>query len=208
MTPIDEISLTMDILIRDGKVRSYGLSNYTPSQITRTMYESEQKNRCLPSSVQLEYSLLVRSSEWELLPVCSDYKLAVLAWSPLSGGWLTGKYLRGKELPPGSRAAVGDRWDDNETQRGGDKTFNIIEALISISEKYERSVSQISLAWLLKKQPVIFPIIGARKIEQMEDNLKAVDFSISDEDEKLLDDISSIITPYPYSFIKRYTRYE
>ncbi|MDC7225915.1 MAG: aldo/keto reductase [Spirochaetales bacterium] len=208
MTPLDEVSLSMDILVRDGKIRNYGLSNYTPSQITKTICDAEQKNRIKPSSVQLEYSLLVRSPEWELLPVCEENNLGILAWSPLSGGWLSGKYRRDRAIPADSRAGVGDRWDDNEEQRGGEFTYGIIDRLIELSEKYDRPASQISLAWLLKKTPCIFPLIGARKMDQLKDNLKAVELSLSDEDEAVLNKVSSTGTPYPYSFINRYTRYE
>ena len=208
MTAIEEVNLTMDILIREGKIRSYGLSNYTPSQIITNVYEAEKRGFCKPSSVQLEYSLLVRSSEWELIPVCDVHNLGILAWSPLAGGWLSGKYRRDSKFPTDSRVVKGDRWDDDEEQRSGEQTFNIIDRLVEIAEKNERPVTQISLSWLLKKQPSIFPLIGARTLEQLEANINAVDFVLSDEDEELLNLASSPEIPYPYSFINRYTRYE
>ncbi len=208
LTPLSEISLTMDILIRAGKIRYYGLSNYTPSQISKSIYTAGLEGLCRPASVQLEYSLLVRSSEWELLPVCDEFNLGILAWSPLSGGWLSGKYRRDESLPSDSRAGIGDRWDDNEQQRGGEQTYSIIDKLVQLSAKYGRPVSQISLAWLLKKKPDIFPLIGARKTEeQLKDNLGAVDLALEDDDEAALDAVSNPGLPYPYSFIKRYTRY-
>lgn len=206
MTPIDEICRTMDILIRDGKIRHYGLSNFTASDIVKTIYTAKEQGGCRPSSLQLEYSLLVRSSEWELLPVCGEYGLGMLAWSPLSGGWLTGKYRRGKQLPPDSRAGVGDRWDDNEEQRGGEITWKVIDVLVSISERTGTPISQISLAWLMSKTPSVFPLIGARTSAQLEDNLKADEVVLSDEDICLLDKASAAAEPYPYSFINRYTR--
>ncbi len=208
MTPIEEVCRTMDILIRDGKIRHYGLSNYTASDIVKTIYTAREQNLCGPSSLQLEYSLLVRSSEWELIPVCGEYGLGTLAWSPLSGGWLTGKYRKGKELPPDSRAGVGDRWDDNAEQRGGERTWNIIDALFSISDRTETPVSQISLAWMMNRRPSIFPLIGARTSSQLEDNLKADEVVLSAEDQRLLDEASASAEPYPYSFINRYTRME
>jgi len=208
MTPIEEISRTMDILIRDGKIRHYGLSNYTASNIVKSHYTSREQALCGPSSLQLEYSLLTRSPEWELLPLCAEHSLGILAWSPLSGGWLTGKYQRDKDIPADSRAGVGERWDDNEQQRGGERTWRIIDALVSISARTEIPVSQLSLAWLMKKKPSIFPLIGARTSSQLEDNLKSDNITLSDEDEKILNDASSTSEPYPYSFINRYTRYE
>jgi aryl-alcohol dehydrogenase-like predicted oxidoreductase len=208
MTPIEEINLTMDILIRDGKIRHYGLSNYTASNIIKTYYLAKAQGNCVPSSLQLEYSLLVRSSEWELLPVCKDHGLGILAWSPLSGGWLTGKYRRNKALPADSRAGVGDRWDDNAQQRGGERTWTIIDALVTLSEQTGTPVSQLSLAWLIKKIPTVFPLIGARTVNQLIDNLKSDEITLSDVDEKSLDEVSAVTEPYPYSFINRYTRYE
>ena len=159
------------------------------------------------SSVQLEYSLLVRSPEWELLPLCNEENLGILAWSALGGGWLTGKYRRNKEIPGDSRVGVGDRWDDNEEQRGGERTYNIIDRLLEISSRIEKPVSQISLNWLLNKSPRIFPLIGARTIEQLQGNLNALEWELSKEDEKLLDEVSDIGMPSPYNFISRYTRY-
>ncbi|MBI9108945.1 MAG: aldo/keto reductase [Spirochaetales bacterium] len=208
MTPIEEINMTMDILIRDGKIRHYGLSNYTASSIVKTYYTSREQGFCQPSSLQLEYSLLVRSSEWELLSVCGEYGLGILAWSPLSGGWLTGKYRRDKAVPADSRAGVGDRWDDNEKQRGGDTTWKIIDVLESVSQRTRRTISQMSLAWLMKKKPAVFPLIGARTEAQLTDNLGADDFVLSSDDEKLLDEASAVSEPYPYNFIERYSRKE
>ena len=208
MTPAEEINRTMNILINQGKIRYYGLSNYMPSDISESIFLSESAANIKPASVQLEYSLLVRSSEWELIPVCKKHGLGVLAWSPLSGGWLSGKYRRNRELPPDSRAGVGDRWDDNVDQRGGERTYNIIDKLLEISDEVNRPVSQISLSWLLKKEYPVFPLIGARKLSQLEDNLKAADFVLSDKHEQQLDEVSFAGMPYPYSFINRYTRSE
>ncbi len=208
MTPIEEITNTMNILINTGKIRHYGLSNYTASAITENIYTASDAGLIKPSSVQLEYSLLVRSSEWELIPVCSRYHLGILAWSPLSGGWLTGKYRRNKNLPEDSRAGIGDRWDDNEEQRGGSKTFDIIEKLINISAELQCTPSQLSLAWMLNRKEEVFPLIGARTTEQLCGNLKAVDIELTDGHIAELNSISAVDAPYPYNFISRYTRHE
>ena len=207
MTPIEDTIYTMDMLVRQGKIRNYGVSNHTPSKIMKGIMIAKQFGKVQISSVQLEYSLLVRSPEWELLPLCSEEKLGVFSWSPLSGGWLTGKYRRNKEIPKDSRAGVGDRWDDNEEQRGGERTYDIIDALLEISERIGKPVSQISLNWLLNKNPMVFPLTGARTVDQLKTNLETVEWSLSKEDEELLDKVSDIGIPSPYNFIKRYTRH-
>ncbi len=208
MTAMEEVILTLDYLVQQGKIRNYGVSNYTPSKIMKGLMIAKHFGKAAIASVQLEYSLLVRSPEWELLPLCDEENLGVLAWSALGGGWLTGKYRRDKEIPRDSRAGVGDRWDDNEEQRGGERTYNIIDQLAEIATRLEKPVSQVALNWMLNKSsPVIFPLIGARTMEQLKDNLDSLDWKLAKEDEKLLDEVSDIGMPSPYNFINRYTRY-
>ncbi|MGE5581077.1 MAG: aldo/keto reductase [Bacillota bacterium] len=208
MTAMEEVILTMDYLVQQGKIRNYGVSNYTPSKIMKGLMYAKNLGKAAISSVQLEYSLLVRSPEWELLPLCNEENLGVFAWSALGGGWLTGKYRRNKEIPLDSRAGVGDRWDDNEEQRGGERTYKIIDRLVEISTRIEKPVPQVALNWMLNKtSPFIFPLIGARTIEQLKCNLDAINWKLSKEDEKLLDEASDIGIPSPYNFINRYTRY-
>ena len=206
MTSMENVVYTMDLLVQQGKVRCYGVSNYTPSNIVRSIMHARHFGKIALSSVQLEYSLLVRSPEWELLPVCKEENLGVLAWSALGGGWLTGKYRRDKAVPKDSRAGVGDRWDDNEEQRGGEHTYQIVDTLLEISDRLGKPVSQIAINWLLNKGDHIFPLIGARTVAQLEDTLGAIDWSLSKEDEEKLDNVSSIGMPSPYNFIERYTR--
>lgn len=208
MTAMEEVILTMDHLVQQGKIRNYGVSNYTPSKIMKGLMYAKHLGKAALSSVQLEYSLLVRSPEWELLPFCNEENLGVLAWSALGGGWLTGKYRRNTEIPRDSRAGVGERWDDNEEQRGGERTYQIIDRLAEISTRIAKPVSQIALNWMLNKSaPVIFPLIGARTMEQLKDNLDALDWLLAPEDEKVLDEVSDIGMPSPYNFISRYTRF-
>lgn len=205
-TSMENVVSTMDLLVQQGKIRSYGVSNYTPSNIVRSIMHARHFGKTAISAVQLEYSLLVRSPEWELLPLCEEEELGVLAWSALGGGWLTGKYRRDHAAPKDSRAGVGDRWDDNEEQRGGEKTYQIIDSLIEMSERIGKPVSQIALNWLLNKGERIFPLIGARTLAQLEGTLGAVDWCLSREDEETLDKVSNAGTPSPYNFIERYTR--
>jgi len=206
LTSMENVVSTMDLLVQQGKVRSYGVSNYTPSNIVRTIMHARHFGKTAISSVQLEYSLLVRSPEWELLPVCKEENLGVLTWSALGGGWLTGKYRRDKAAPKDSRAGVGDRWDDNEEQRGGERTYQIIDTLIEMSDRLGKPASQIAINWLLNKGAHIFPLIGARTVAQLGDTLGAIDWCLSKEDEEKLDNVSHIGMPSPYDFIERYTR--
>jgi len=206
MTSMENVVSTMDLLVQQGKVRSYGVSNYTPSNIVRTIMHARHFGKTAISSVQLEYSLLVRSPEWELLPVCKEENLGVLTWSALGGGWLTGKYRRDKAAPKDSRAGVGDRWDDNEGQRGGERTYEIIDTLIEMSDRLGKPASQIAINWLINKGAHIFPLIGARTVAQLGDTLGAIDWCLSKEDEEKLDNVSHIGMPSPFDFIERYTR--
>ena len=205
-TPPDEISLTMDILVRSGKIRYWGLSNFTGSEIMKLRFASLTTANALPVSLQLEYSLLVRSSEWELLPLCADQDMGALAWSPLAGGWLSGKYRRGKALPCDSRAGVGDRWDDNADQRADERTWRIIDSLAAISGETGADIAAVSLAWMMSRKTPVFPLIGARTEQQLSANLAAADLRLSPDHIEELDRVSAVSEPYPYSFINRYGR--
>lgn len=156
--------------------------------------------------LQPEYSLLVRSTEWELLPVCREDGIGVIAWSPLAGGWLTGKYHRDQPPPPDSRVGRADRWDDQPEQRENETTWRIIDVLRAIAQKRGKTVSQVALNWVLRKSGVTAPIFGARTASQLADNLGAVGWALSSEEVEKLDAVSSIPLPSPYSFISRYTR--
>jgi aryl-alcohol dehydrogenase-like predicted oxidoreductase len=156
--------------------------------------------------LQPEYSLLVRSTEWELLPVCRSEGIGVIPWSPLAGGWLTGKYRRGQPPSPESRVGRADRWDDLPEQRESERTWGIIDALLEISQSLGKTPAQVALNWLLRKPGVTAPIMGARTLAQLEDNLDSVGWSLSADELARLDAASEIPLPSPYNFIARYTR--
>jgi aryl-alcohol dehydrogenase-like predicted oxidoreductase len=167
---------------------------------------SRQEGRAGFSTLQLEYSLLVRSPEWELLPLCRCEGVGTLAWSPLAGGWLTGKYQQGAKLPADSRAGRGDRWDDAAEQRGGEGTWRIAQELARIAENIGRRPAQVALNWMLQKEYVTSPITGARTVEQLQENLGALGWALPASELDRLDQVSAVPEPYPYSFINRYTR--
>jgi len=205
-TPLDETLRALDDLVRAGKVRYLGASNYTPSQLMRAIMLSAQHGWARFDCLQPEYSLLVRSPEWELLPLCREEGIGVICWSPLAGGWLSGKYRRGEPPPPDSRVGRADRWDDLPEQRESERTWRIVDALREIAAARGKTPAQVALNWLLQQPGVTAPIIGARTLEQLEENLGSVGWALTVEELARLDAVSQIPLPSPYNFIARYTR--
>jgi aryl-alcohol dehydrogenase-like predicted oxidoreductase len=205
-TPLEETLAALHDLVRLGKVRYLGVSNYAPSQLMKAIMLSRMHGWSPIVSLQPEYSLQVRSTEWELIPLCRAEGVAVLCWSPLAGGWLTGKYRRDAPPPPDSRVGRADRWDDQPDQRATERTWRIVDAVRAIADAHERTPSQVALNWLLQKPGVTAPIIGARTLEQLDQNLGAVGWSLSGEAVARLDEVSALELPSPYDFIERYTR--
>ncbi len=205
-TPLEETLRTLDDLVRAGKVRYIGASNYTPSQFMRAIMLSEAHGWARFDCLQPEYSLLVRSTEWELLPLCRQEGIGVICWSPLAGGWLSGKYRRGEPLPPDSRAGRADRWDDLPEQRESARTWQIVDALHAVAAVRGKTVAQVALNWLLQQPGVTAPIMGARTVEQLEQNLGSTGWALALDELAQLDAASAVPLPSPYSFIERYTR--
>lgn len=205
-TPLEETLRALDDLVRAGKVRYIGASNYTPSQLMRAIMLSEMNRWARFDCLQPEYSLLIRSPEWELLPLCREEGIGFIAWSPLAGGWLSGKYRRDQPPPPDSRVGRADRWDDLPEQRESERTWRIVDALWEVSESSGKTPAQVALNWVLHQPGVTAPIFGARTIDQLEQNLGSVGWKLSEEDRTKLDAASAIPLPSPYNFIARYTR--
>ncbi len=205
-TPLEETLRAMDDLVRAGKIRYVGASNWTASSLVRANMLAEKHNWSRIDCLQPEYSLLVRSTEWELLPVCREEGIGVIAWSPLAGGWLSGKYHRGQPPPPDSRVGRADRWDDLPEQRESELTWRIIDVLREISAARGRSCAQVALNWVRQQPGVTAPIIGARTLAQLRDNLASTEWQLSEDELARLNAASAIPLPSPYSFIARYTR--
>lgn len=189
-TPLEETLKAMDDLVRQGKVRYIGLSNFAAWQIAKADGLAKQLGTEKFCSVQAYYSLVGRELEREIIPSCLDLGLGTLIWSPLAGGFLTGKYTREGE-GEGRRAIL--EYPSVDKEQG----FNTIDTLKGIAESKGASVSQISLAWLLHKPGVTSVIIGARKEEQLIDNLGAVDVVLTPEEIKQLDKVSALKPEYP-----------
>lgn len=205
-TPLEETLRALDDLVRAGKVRYLGASNFTASQLEKAIMLSRMNGWSRFDCLQPEYSLLVRSTEWELLPLCREEGLGVICWSPLAGGWLTGKYQRGEPPPLDSRVGRRDRWDDLPEQRESELTWRIVDVLLEISKAGGKTPAQIALNWLLQQPSVTAPIIGARTLEQLEENLGSVGWALSADEIAKLNAASEIPLPSPYNFIARYTR--
>jgi len=205
-TPLEETLRTMDDLLQAGKIRYMGASNYTASQLEKALMLSKIHGWECFSSLQAEYSLIVRSTEWELLPFCREEGLGFLAWSPIAGGWLTGKYRRNRPFPPNSRVARKDRWDDQPKQRESELTWRVIDNLIEIGKDRGKTPAQIALNWILQQPGITAPIMGARTLEQLKENLGCTGWQLSEEEMNKLKKASDIPLPYPYRFVERYTR--
>ncbi|MEN6318030.1 MAG: aldo/keto reductase [Syntrophaceae bacterium] len=205
-TDIETVMQTMEDLIRAGKILHYGISNFIPSIIMKMVMLGHLRQCHRPVSLQLEYSLLVRSPEWELLPLCEEEHIGTLAWSPLAGGWLTGKYQRNAPPPENSRVGRNDREYDQPGKRDGARTWAILDELKKTAERRNVPVSQVALNWLRRKSSISSILIGARNLEQLEANMSCMRWDLSDEETRLLDQASDVNAPYPYSFISSYSR--
>ncbi len=206
-TPLEETLSALDRLVQQGKVRYTGASNFTASQLVRALMLQRGSGMEPLMTLQPEYSLLVRETEWELIPLCMEEGLGVLPWSPLAGGWLSGKYHRGKPPPSDSRVGRKDRWDDLPAQRESERTWHIVDTLRRVAEKHCRTPAQAALNWLVNRPGVTCPIIGARTMEQLDENLGSIGWNLDCEDIKALDNASVLDIPYPFRFIQRYTRH-
>jgi aryl-alcohol dehydrogenase-like predicted oxidoreductase len=205
-TPIEETLSTLDALVKAGTIRYLGASNFCGWQLQKALDVSRQNGWEAFVSLQPLYNLLDRDAEWELLPVCRAEGLGVIPWSPLRAGWLSGAYRRGMTGPPeGSRVQTetGAPWGAYATER----TWQVVEEVAAIAAETGRTAAQVSLRWLLQREPVVAPIIGGRTLEQTEDNLAATGWSLTDEQMDRLTAASAYDrVPYPYATLKRLSR--
>jgi len=205
-TPLEETLSALDDLVRAGKIRYMGASNYTASQLEKALMLSEIHQWESFSALQAEYSLIVRSTEWELLPLCEEEGVGFLALSPVAGGWLTGKYGRNQPPPSNSRVGRKDRWDDQPEQRESELTWRVIDNLIEIGKDCGKTPAQIALNWILQQPGITASILGVRTLEQLKENLGCIGWQLSEEEMNKLKKASDVPLPYPYRFIERYTR--
>ena len=204
-TPLEETLSTLHQLVLSGKVRYIGASNFSGWQLQKAVDLSRQHGWEAFVSLQPLYNLLDRELEWELLPLCQNEGIATMIWSPLRGGWLSGKYSRDMDAPPEDTRvsqASEQGWSESWEAYANERTWRILDALRSIAKEQDRSVAQVSLRWLMQRPGVTVPIIGVSKMHHLKDNLGAADFVLSDEQMAALNQVSEPQYPYPYGFIR------
>jgi aryl-alcohol dehydrogenase-like predicted oxidoreductase len=192
LTPLHETLRTLDDLVRSGKVRYIGASNVTAWQLMKALGFSHYTRVAGFCSLQAYYTIASRDLEREIVPLLKDQKVGLLVWSPLAGGLLSGKYRRGEQGAEGNRRK---NFDFPPVDK--ERAFNILDVLHPMADAKHRSVAQLALAWLLHQSVVSSVIIGANKMEQLEDNLKAVEVSFSTEELGKLDEVSRLPLEYP-----------
>ena len=197
-TPVEETLRALDDLVRQGKVRYLGCSNWSARHLMKALVLSQQKGWAGFVSLQAYYSLVGRDLEHELLPLCREEGVGVLPWSPLSGGFLSGKYRRDNPNPEGARR-TNFQFPAIDEARG----FDAVETLDEIAKQKGATVPQVALAWLLAQPGVTSIIIGANKMSQLEDNLKAADLKLSADEVEQLSRTTAPPSMYPQWMIER-----
>ncbi|MGH8968408.1 MAG: aldo/keto reductase [Actinomycetes bacterium] len=201
LTPLEETLRALNDMVRAGKVRYVGLSNFTGWQVQKAAAVAHAHGLEPPVTLQPQYNLLVREVEWEVVPSCLDAGLGLLPWSPLGGGWLTGKYRR--DARPDGATRLGEdpdrgveAYDRRSTRQ---RTWDVVEAVQEVAEQRGASMAQVALAWCVDRPAVTSVILGARTLEQLEDNLGAAGLHL-DADETARLDAASDPAPadYPY----------
>jgi aryl-alcohol dehydrogenase-like predicted oxidoreductase len=194
-TPLEETMEALDGLVRAGKVRYVGCSNFSGWHVMKAM-EAARRDRRIPFvSQQIHYTLQAREAEYELIPIAIDQKLGVLVWSPIAGGLLSGKHRRDRAAPEGTRQTAG--WREPPIADEG-KLWDIVDALVEIGEGKGISAARVALAWLLGRPGVTSLIVGGRTEDQFKDNLASAEVKLTAEERGRLDKISRPTLLYPY----------
>ncbi len=201
-TPIEETVETLDMLVRQGRVRYYGFSNWAAWQVAKAVGIAERRGLVRPVSLQAYYTIAGRDLEREIAPMMASEGIGLMVWSPLAGGLLSGKYHRGQE-----QGAEGRRADFDFPPVARERAWDIIDVLRELAEAKRATVAQLALAWLLHQQAVTSVIVGARRMDQLQDNLGAVDVRLSGEELARLDEVSKLPPEYPGWMIARQSGY-
>jgi len=205
-TPVTETLDTLAGLVRSGKIHSIGWSNVTGWQLAQILAEARHGGLISPCVVQPQYNLLDRGIELEVLPCCLDNDISITPWSPLGGGWLTGKYSR-DDRPTGVSRLGEDpnRGVEAYDTRNTEFTWRILDAVRRIAERHEATMGQVALAWLLTRPAVASVLLGARTVDQLGDNLAATTIELSAQDLAELTTVSAPgLAPYPYAMIEEF----
>lgn len=196
-TPLEETMRALDSLVQSGKVRYIGCSNLTAWQTMKALAVSEKMNLEKFVTTQLYYSIGARDIEHELVPLCIDQQLGILCWSPLSGGFFTGKFRKNSSVPTNTRRSNPKSSSIKYWPVDEDKGFEIVEHLETISHNYDKTIAQTALNWLLCRPNITSVIIGARNVRQLTENAAASDWRLTPDDTQYLDNISKPVIPYP-----------
>lgn len=201
LTPVEETFGALAHLVASGKIRAVGVSNVTGWQLERTRMVAAAAGLRL-ATLQPQWNLLAREVEWELIPLCEDASIGVLPWSPLGGGWLTGKYRRGHRPPDNTR--LGDdpeRGVEAWNKRATERTWRVLDAVDAVAGRHGTSPAEVALNWLRAQPSVSSVILGVRSLAQLKQNLAATSWDLAAEDLAELDAASSPATPeYPYGW--------
>ncbi|MGD2043339.1 MAG: aldo/keto reductase [Acidimicrobiia bacterium] len=203
-TPLGETLQTLNDFVQEGKVRHIGLSNYTGWQLERAVQMSSHHDWSPIVSMQPQYNLLAREIEWELMPVCLEHEVGLLPWSPLGGGWLTGKYSP-DERPTGASRLGEDpgRGVEAYDLRNNERTWKVVAAVREIADKRDVSMSQVALNWVRNRPGVTSVLLGCRTVAQLDDNLAALSWNLDDDEMASLTEVSAPGMPtYPHGFLE------
>jgi len=192
ITPIEETLRALDTLVTQGKVRYIGCSNWQAWKIAKALSISEFRNLARFDTLQAYYSIAGRDLEREIVPLLQSEKVGLLVWSPLAGGLLSGKFSRTNQKPADSR-----RTDFDFPVVDKERTWKILDAMAPIAKAHGCSPARLSLAWLLAKPVVTSVIIGAKRLDQLQDNLAAVELRLTQDELRQLDEVSALAPEYP-----------
>ncbi|KGM08836.1 aldo/keto reductase [Cellulomonas bogoriensis] len=201
LTPLDETLGFLDDAVRAGKISYYGFSNYLGWQVTKAVHVAAAHGWSAPVTLQPQYNLLVRDIEHEVVPACLDAGIGLLPWSPLAGGWLSGKYER--DVPPTGSTRLGENptrgMEAWEARNADERTWRVIDAVGEVAGAHGASMSQVALAWLAAQPAVTSVILGARTVEQLTDNMGAADLELTPDQLDRLTEVSAPrVDDYPY----------
>ena len=194
ITPLEETLEALDTLVKSGKVRYVGSSNYSGWQLMKALGVSERLGLQRYVGQQIHYTLQAREAEYELVPLALDQECPILVWSPLAGGLLSGKYRRERDAAEGRHV---EGWDEPPVY-DADKLYDIVDVLVEIAGDRGVSAAQVALAWLLGRPGVASVIVGARTDEQLADNLQAAELELSEGERRRLDEVSAPPLIYPF----------
>jgi aryl-alcohol dehydrogenase-like predicted oxidoreductase len=207
VTPVEEVLDTLDTLVRSGKIRYFGLSNAPAWYVGRMVTLAQSQGKAAPIGLQMEYSLVERTIEREFVPAALELGLGILPWSPLSSGFLSGKYERTKDGGKGEGRLEKTKGSANPNfKRFTPRNWRILEALLAVAKELGKSPAQVALNWITKRPGVTSTIIGATKLAQLEDNLSALEFEIPRKLWANLEKASKPRAEYPYVFYDEFIR--